>query len=94
MRRRLILPAVIALAGIAAGSAAQEPATAPGPGVTAVQTSASSGRLEARRQIEALREELKRLASRQAESSRDVASARMRLQLLNVRETVSVVTPR
>lgn len=81
MRRRLILPAVIALAGIAAGSAAQEPAAAPTP----IEPPAT--RIEARRQIDELRAELKRLASRQAEGARDVAGARQRLQLLNVRET-------
>jgi septal ring factor EnvC (AmiA/AmiB activator) len=84
MRRRLILPAVIALAGIAAGSAAQEPSTAPVP--EAASTSPQA-RIEARRQIESLRNELKQIASRQAESNRGVAGVRQRLQLLNVRET-------
>lgn len=87
MRRRLILPAVIALAGVAGGSVAQEPASAPSQAMAAVQSGSPQGRLEARRQIEALRGELKRLASRQAQDSRDVANARMRLQMLNVRET-------
>lgn len=87
MRRRLVAPLVVALAAVAVGSAAQEPAGAPGAGVTAVQSSPTAGRIEARRQIEALRSELKRLATRQAQSGRDVASARMRLQMLNVRET-------
>lgn len=87
MRRRVALPLVIALAAVAAGSAAQEPASGPGVGTMAVQTSPTAGSVEARRQIEALRAELKRLANRQAQSGRDVASARMRLQMLNVRET-------
>lgn len=87
MRRRFAVPLVLALAAVAAGSAAQEPAGAPTPGVTAVRTSPGDGALEARRQIESLRAELKRLASKQAQSGRDVASARMRLQMLNVRET-------
>jgi len=87
MRRRLILPAVLALAGVAGGSVAQEPANAPSQAMVAVQSGSVAGRAEARRQIEALRGELKRLASRQAQDSRDVASARMRLQMLNVRET-------
>ena len=87
MRRRLILPAVLVLAGVAGGSVAQEPASAPSQAMVAVQSGSIGGRIEARRQIEALRGELKRLASRQAQDSRDVASARMRLQMLNVRET-------
>lgn len=85
MRRSIVIPVVIALAAIAAGSAAQEPADAPTPQV--VRIAPSADRAEARRQIDALREELKRLASRQAQSSRDVASARTRLTMLNVRET-------
>ncbi len=77
---------------MAAHSAAQEPADAPSPRmmeVYSVQPGApgAAGKAEARRQIEALREELRRLASRQAQSSRDVANARSRLQILNVRET-------
>ncbi len=87
MRRRLILLVILALAGVAGGSVAQEPASAPSQAMTAVASGSAAGRLEARRQIEALRAELKRLASRQAQDSRDVASARMRLQMLNVRET-------
>ena len=87
MRRRLIIAAVLALAGVAGGSVAQEPASAPSQAMVAVQSGSLAGRIEARRQIEALRAELKRLASRQAQDGRDVASARMRLQMLNVRET-------
>lgn len=87
MRRRLIIPVVLALAGVAGGSVAQEPANAPSTAMVAVESGSLAGRIEARRQIEALRGELKRLASRQAQDSRDVASARMRLQMLNVRET-------
>ncbi len=92
MRRRLATFAVLTLCAIAARGAAQEPADAPSPRmmeVLSVQSGSagSAGRAEARRQIEALREELHRLASRQAQSSRDVASARGRLQMLNVRET-------
>lgn len=92
MRRRLVPFAVLTLCAVAAHSAAQEPADAPSPQimeVLSVQSGASgaAGRTEARRQIEALREDLRRLASRQAQSSRDVASARTRLQILNVRET-------
>src|SRR5215217_283993 len=85
MRRRIALPAVIALVAIAAGSAAQEPADGPKPQV--VRIAPTPTQTEARREIEALREELKRLASQQAQSSRDVASARTRLSTLNVRET-------
>ena len=62
MRRRLILPAVLALAGVAGGSVAQEPASAPSQAMVAVQSGSIAGRIEARRQIEALRGELKRLA--------------------------------
>jgi septal ring factor EnvC (AmiA/AmiB activator) len=92
MRRRLATFAVLALCAVAARGAAQEPADAPSPRLMAVYTvtpgaSGAAGKAEARRQIEALREELRRLASRQAQSSRDVASARARLQMLNVRET-------
>ncbi|MFZ4605691.1 MAG: murein hydrolase activator EnvC family protein [Caulobacter sp.] len=92
MRRRLATFAVLTLCAVAAHSAAQEPADAPSPRmmqVLSVQPGApgAAGKAEARRQIEALREELRRLASRQAQSSRDVASARGRLQMLNVRET-------
>jgi septal ring factor EnvC (AmiA/AmiB activator) len=87
MRRRLIFPVVLALAGVAGGSVAQEPASAPSQAMIAVQSGSVAGRMEARRQIEALRADLKRLASRQAQSGRDVASARVRLQMLNVRET-------
>lgn len=92
MRRRLATFAALTLCAVAARGAAQEPADAPSPRVMAVYSVApgvdgAAGRAEARRQIEALRAELRRLASRQAQSSRDVASARARLQMLNVRET-------
>lgn len=93
-RSRAIPVTLAALAAFAmAGSgAAQAPADAPSAGAQALQTveagaGGAAGRLEARRQISALRDELKRLASRQAQSSRDVAAARERLLLLNVRET-------
>lgn len=92
MRRRLATLCVLTACAFAARGAAQEPADAPSPRLMAVYSvtpgaSGAAGRAEARRQIEALREELRRLASRQAQSSRDVASARARLQMLNVRET-------
>ncbi len=92
MRRRLATIAVLMLCAVAASGAAQEPADAPSPQLMAVYqvtpgAEGAAGRAEARRQIEALRAELRRLASRQAQSSRDVASARGRLQMLNVRET-------
>lgn len=87
MRRRVALPLVIALAAVAAGSAAQEPADAPAEQPQAVRVAPSEGQADARKQIDALRSELQRLASRQAQSSRDVASARIRLDALNVRET-------
>lgn len=92
MRHRLATVAVLMLCAVAARGAAQEPADAPSPRLMAVYqvtpgADGAAGRMEARRQIEALRAELRRLASRQAQSSRDVASARARLQMLNVRET-------
>lgn len=92
MRHRLATALALTLCAVAARGAAQEPADAPSPRLMAVYSaqpgaSGAEGRAEARRQIEALREELRRLASRQAQSSRDVASARSRLQMLNVRET-------
>lgn len=92
MRRRLATFAVLTFCAVAARGAAEEPADAPSPRLMEVYSvqpgdAGSAGRAEARRQIEALREELRRLASRQAQSSRDVASARRRLQMLNVRET-------
>ncbi|MDO9224173.1 MAG: peptidoglycan DD-metalloendopeptidase family protein [Caulobacter sp.] len=91
MRRRLATFAAVILCAFAARGAAQEPADAPSPRLMAVYSvtpgvDGAAGRAEARRQIEALRGELRRLASRQAQSSRDVASARARLQMLNVRE--------
>lgn len=88
MRRRLATVSVLIACAFAARGAAQEPADAPSPRAMAVYsvTPGASG-AEARRQIAALREELRRLASRQAQSSRDVANARARLQMLNVRET-------
>lgn len=87
----VILAALAALV-MAGSGAAQAPADAPSADAQAMQTveagaGGAAGRLEARRQISALRDELKRLASRQAQSSRDVAAARERLLLLNVRET-------
>jgi len=87
MRRRFALPLVIALAAVAVGSAAQEPADAPPAQPQVVRIAPSAGQAEARKQIDGLRAELQRLASRQAQSSRDVASARTRLDTLNVRET-------
>ncbi len=92
MRHRLATVAALILCAVAARGAAQEPADAPSPRLMSVYSvtpgePGAAGRLEARRQIEALRAELRRLASRQAQSSRDVASARARLQMLNVRET-------
>ena len=92
MRRRLATLAVLTVCAFAARGAAQEPADAPSPRLMQLYSvtpgaSGAPGRAEARRQIEALREDLRRLASRQAQSSRDVASARTRLQMLNVRET-------
>ncbi|MFZ5669439.1 MAG: murein hydrolase activator EnvC family protein [Pseudomonadota bacterium] len=89
MRRRLATIAVLAFSALAARGAAQEPADAPSPRLMALYEPAD-GDLEARRQIAALRVELKRLASRQAQSSRDLANARARLQMLNVRETALV----
>ena len=92
MRRRLATVTVLIFCAFAARGAAQEPADAPSPKLMAVYSvtpgaDGAVGRAEARRQIEALREELRRLASRQAQSSRDVASARARLEMLNIRET-------
>ena len=80
MRHRLATIAVLMLCAVAASGAAQEPADAPSPQLMAVYqvtpgAEGAAGRAEARRQIEALRAELRRLASRQAQSSRDVASA-------------------
>jgi len=71
MRRRLATFAALTLCAVAARGAAQEPADAPSPRVMAVYSVApgvdgAAGRAEARRQIEALRAELRRLASRQA----------------------------
>lgn len=92
MRRRLATFALLTFCAFAATGAAQEPADAPSPQLMALYAvtpgePGADGRIEARRQIEALRAELRRLASRQAQSSHDLASARTRLQLLNVRET-------
>src|SRR3990167_549534 len=92
MRHRLATVAVLIACAFAARGAAQEPADAPSPRLMEVYSvtpgaDGAAGRIEARRQIEALRGELRRLASRQAQSSRDVASGRGRLQMLNVRET-------
>ncbi len=84
MRRRIALPLIIILAAAGgAGSVAQEPAQQP----QVVRIAPPPGQEEARQQIQALREELKTLAGRQAQSSRDVAGARARLDALNVRES-------
>lgn len=85
MRRRIALPLVIVLAAAAggAGSVAQEASQEP----QVVRLAPPPGQDEARQQIQALREELKRLATRQAQSSRDVAGARAKLDALNVRES-------
>lgn len=87
MRLRLLLPlSVLAVAATAGALWAQEPADAPSPQIMALYAGAPDD-AEARREIEALREELRRLASRQALSARDLAAARDRLALLHVRET-------
>lgn len=89
MRLRYLLPvtalAVLATAGVLW---AQEPADAPSPRLMALYATPDdpSGQAGARREIEALREELRRLASRQALSARDLAAARDRLALLHMRE--------
>jgi septal ring factor EnvC (AmiA/AmiB activator) len=91
MRLRFLLPltalAVTATAGVLW---AQEPADAPSPRLMAIYAGSPEdpvGQAEARREIEALREELRRLASQQALSARDLAAARDRLAVLHVRET-------
>jgi septal ring factor EnvC (AmiA/AmiB activator) len=86
--RPLALATIIGLSALAAASVAQEPADAPsaramlviGPGSPESQDAA-------RGEIAALREELRRIASSQAQGGRDVDAARERLSLLNARET-------
>ncbi|MDP1630675.1 MAG: peptidoglycan DD-metalloendopeptidase family protein [Caulobacter sp.] len=95
MRRRLATFFALALCAVAATGAAQEPADAPSPRLMAVYSVSpgppgAEGRLEARRQIEGLRADLRRLASKQAQSDRDVVNAKARLQMLNVRETALI----
>lgn len=91
MRPRLLLAlSLIATAATAGVLWAQEPADAPSPRLMAIyagQPEDAVGQNAARREIEALREELRRLASRQALSARDLAAARDRLEILHVRET-------
>ena len=91
MRPRLLLPLTLAAVTATAGVLwAQEPADAPSPRLMAIyagQPEDAVGQAEARREIEALREELRRLASQQALSARDLAAARDRLAVLHVRET-------
>lgn len=91
MRLRLLVPMTLAAVAATAGVLwAQEPADAPSPRLMAIYAGSPDdavGQSEARREIDALREELRRLASRQALSARDLAAARDRLALLHVRET-------
>ena len=85
--RRLAVSAVL-MAALAAPGAAQEPASAPEFDALAVYGAQKrQGAAGARREMEALRADLGRIASKTAASSADVASARSRLQALNVRET-------
>jgi septal ring factor EnvC (AmiA/AmiB activator) len=91
MRLRFLAPLTLLAAVATAGVLwAQEPADAPSPRLMAIYAGSPDdavGQGEARREIESLREELRRLASRQALSARDLASARDRLDILHVRET-------
>lgn len=84
------LLAILALSALSAASVAQEPADAPSPQAMLVLTPGDAdpaSREAARREIAALREDLRRIASSQARGGRDVEAARARLALLNARET-------
>ncbi len=84
----LTLIATAATAGVL--WAAEEPADAPSPRMMALYAGSPDdavGQSEARREIAALREDLRRLASQQAVSAHDLAAARDRLAVLHVRET-------
>lgn len=85
--RRLALPLALSLL-LAAPGVAQEPASAPEFQARALYgVQAREGAVEARREMAALRQELGRIVADTARNSATVASARARLQALNVRET-------
>lgn len=77
MRRAAIVAVIGALAALP--SAAQE--------APSLRGLTPEGPADTRREMQQLREELARIASSQARGGADVASARARLQALNVRET-------
>jgi len=88
--RAAALLMIVSLSALAAASVAQEPADAPSPqAMLLLGPSAAdpASREAARQEIAALREDLRRITSSQAQGGRDVESARARLALLNTRET-------
>lgn len=88
--RPAALLTILALSALAAASAAQEPADAPSAQAMLVLSPGAAdpeSREAARREIAALRDDLRRIASSQAQGGRDVEAARARLALLNARET-------
>jgi septal ring factor EnvC (AmiA/AmiB activator) len=83
---------VLALSALAAASAAQEPADAPSAQAMMVMVAGpragdAESRAAARKEIAALREELRRITSSQSQGGRDVEAAKGRLALLNARES-------
>ncbi|HYE44622.1 MAG TPA: peptidoglycan DD-metalloendopeptidase family protein [Caulobacter sp.] len=89
--RPAALLSILALSVLAAASSAQEPADAPSANAMLVIGGAGAAdpesREAARREIAALREDLRRIASSQARGGADVEAARQRLALLNARES-------
>jgi septal ring factor EnvC (AmiA/AmiB activator) len=88
---RPVALASILVLSILATASAQEPADAPSANAMLVMGASGAAdpesREAARREIAALREDLRRIAGSQARDGADVDAARQRLALLNARET-------
>lgn len=88
--RPVALASILVLSILTAASA-QEPADAPSANAMLVMGAAGAAdpesREAARREIAALREDLRRIANSQARDGADIEAARQRLALLNTRET-------